>query len=51
MEFLSDPDFWQRGLRMVFTDLAPAGDNAVVIASSALGCRGTRSRAASPEAT
>jgi YjbE family integral membrane protein len=32
MEFLTDPDFWSRWLRIVFIDLALAGDNAVVIA-------------------
>lgn len=32
MDFFSDPDFWKRWLRIVFIDLALAGDNAVVIA-------------------
>lgn len=32
MEFLTDPGFWSRWLRIVFIDLALAGDNAVVIA-------------------
>ena len=32
MDFLSDLDFWKRWLRIVFIDLALAGDNAVVIA-------------------
>ena len=32
MEFLSDFEFWKRWLRIVFIDLALAGDNAVVIA-------------------
>ena len=32
MEFLTDPHFWSRWLRIVFIDLALAGDNAVVIA-------------------
>lgn len=32
MEFLADLDFWKRWLRIVFIDLALAGDNAVVIA-------------------
>ncbi|MCE9611019.1 MAG: TerC family protein [Chthoniobacter sp.] len=32
MEFLTDLDFWKRWLRIVFIDLALAGDNAVVIA-------------------
>lgn len=32
MEFLSDLEFWKRWIRIVFIDLALAGDNAVVIA-------------------
>ena len=32
MEFLTDAEFWKRWLRIVFIDLALAGDNAVVIA-------------------
>ena len=32
MDFLTDPHFWSRWLRIVFIDLALAGDNAVVIA-------------------
>ena len=32
MDFLTDPQFWSRWLRIVFIDLALAGDNAVVIA-------------------
>ena len=32
MEFLSDFEFWKRWIRIVFIDLALAGDNAVVIA-------------------
>ncbi len=32
MDFLTDPTFWSRWLRIVFIDLALAGDNAVVIA-------------------
>ena len=32
MEFLTDFEFWKRWLRIVFIDLALAGDNAVVIA-------------------
>ena len=32
MEFLTDPQFWSRWVRIVFIDLALAGDNAVVIA-------------------
>ena len=32
MDFLSDIEFWKRWLRIVFIDLALAGDNAVVIA-------------------
>lgn len=32
MEFLTDLDFWKRWIRIVFIDLALAGDNAVVIA-------------------
>ena len=32
MDFLSDFEFWKRWLRIVFIDLALAGDNAVVIA-------------------
>jgi YjbE family integral membrane protein len=32
MDFLTDPSFWSRWLRIVFIDLALAGDNAVVIA-------------------
>ena len=32
MDFLTDLGFWQRWLRIVFIDLALAGDNAVVIA-------------------
>lgn len=32
MEFLNDPEFWSRLLRIVLIDLALAGDNAVVIA-------------------
>jgi YjbE family integral membrane protein len=32
MEFLTDPEFWKRWVRIVFIDLALAGDNAVVIA-------------------
>jgi YjbE family integral membrane protein len=37
MEFLSDPLFWKRWLRIVFIDLALAGDNAVVIALAVRG--------------
>ena len=32
MDFLADAEFWKRWLRIVFIDLALAGDNAVVIA-------------------
>ena len=32
MDFLTDPHFWSRWVRIVFIDLALAGDNAVVIA-------------------
>lgn len=32
MDFLTDPTFWSRWVRIVFIDLALAGDNAVVIA-------------------
>ena len=32
MDFLTDSQFWSRWLRIVFIDLALAGDNAVVIA-------------------
>ena len=32
MDFFSALDFWKRWLRIVFTDLALAGGNAVVIA-------------------
>lgn len=32
MDFLTDAEFWKRWLRIVFIDLALAGDNAVVIA-------------------
>lgn len=37
MDFLSDPLFWKRWVRIVFIDLALAGDNAVVIALAVRG--------------